>query len=61
MTKVRPAVQPNTWRAFWATAIEGQSTQSVADELNMTSGAIYLARARVIARIRDQIRLVGDE
>ena len=28
--------------------------------LGMTVGAVYLARARVITRIREQIELIGD-
>jgi RNA polymerase sigma factor (sigma-70 family) len=61
MNRVRPSVQPNTWRAFWATSIEGQKTEVVAKELDMTTGAVYLAKSRVLARIRDQIRWIGDE
>lgn len=61
MNRVRSAVQSNTWDAFWATSVEGKNTEVVAAELGMSAGAIYLAKARVLARIRDQIRWIGDE
>jgi RNA polymerase sigma-70 factor (ECF subfamily) len=43
----------HTWRAFWRTAIDGQSAPEVADELEMTPGAVRLAKHRVLKRLRD--------
>src|SRR5262245_33866591 len=54
---VRPAVTPTTWRAFQLTAVEGKSGQEVAAELGLSVAAVYLAKSRVMARIRDQARL----
>jgi RNA polymerase sigma-70 factor, ECF subfamily len=45
-------VTPATWQAFWQTCVVGNSTASVAKSLKMSIGAIYVARSRVIARIR---------
>jgi RNA polymerase sigma-70 factor (ECF subfamily) len=59
--RVRPACQPTTWDAFWQTAVEERDPQEVADDLGLTVGAVYIARSRVLARLREQIRLVEEE
>lgn len=53
--KVESSVQPSTWTAFWRTAVQNHPVNSVAQELEMSTGAIYVARSRVIARIRKTI------
>lgn len=52
---VQLEVKPETWRAFWQTAIENQTPQQVADNLNISIGSVYTAKCRVMARIRKQI------
>jgi RNA polymerase sigma-70 factor (ECF subfamily) len=54
--RVRPLVQETTWQAFWQTAIEGKKPQDVADSLSLSLAAVYLAKSRVIARLRAVIR-----
>ena len=53
---VQPQVQPDTWAAFWQTEMEHKSVSEVSAELNMTSGAIYVARSRVIARLKKEVQ-----
>ena len=60
LSQVRDLVQPRTLQAFLKTAVENGEPSAVAVELGMTTGAVYLARARVITRIREQIELIGD-
>ena len=51
---VAQQVQPQTWAAFWKTEVEHQDVASAAKELSMTAGAIYVARSRVIAKLRKE-------
>ena len=50
--RVRGEFEPATWRAFWATAVEGRAVKDVAAELGLSAGAVYIARSRVTARLR---------
>lgn len=59
--QVQPLVQEPTWRAFWQTAVEGKSGKEVARELGLTVAAVYLAKGRVMARLRALIREVQEE
>jgi RNA polymerase sigma factor (sigma-70 family) len=53
--RVRGSVQGSTWEAFWQTAVEGKGGQEVADALGMTVAAVYLAKSRVMARLREPV------
>ncbi len=44
------------WMAFWKSSIEGQPIHDVASELGITEGAVYVARCRIIKRIRDMVQ-----
>lgn len=59
--QVRPMIQASTWLAFWNTAVDGESPASVAIRLNMTPAAVRLAKARVIHRIKQEIKLLEGE
>ena len=59
--QVRPSAQEATWQAFWRTAVEGQSGQEVAQALGMTVAAVYLAKSRVMARLKEEIRQLQVE
>src|SRR5262245_52147907 len=59
--QVRPPVQEATWQAFWQTAVEGRAGKEVARRLGLTAAAVYLARGRVMARLRALIREVQGE
>jgi RNA polymerase sigma factor (sigma-70 family) len=52
---------PTTWQAFWRTAVEGRSAAAVAAELDLTVGAVYVARSRVLARLTKQVQQLQDE
>ena len=52
---VRQDVQPSTWQAFWLTSVESVSIEVAARDLNMSTSAIYIARCRVLHRLRQLI------
>jgi RNA polymerase sigma-70 factor (ECF subfamily) len=54
--QVRSTVSATTWQAFWRTAVEGQPGQQVAAELGLSVGAVYIARSRVLARLKERVR-----
>ena len=59
--KIKRDFTPDTWQAFWRTAVQGDPPAKTAQELKMSVGAVYIARSRVMARLRKQIEQVGDE
>lgn len=59
--QVRSEFQPSTWAAFWQTAVENHSIQSVAEGLKLSVGAVYVARSRVMARLKELIQEVSLE
>ena len=59
--QVRHDFQETTWNAFWQTAVEGAVPAEVARQLGMTRAAVYLAKARVLSRIREYVaQFTGD-
>lgn len=58
--RVRGEFAENSWQAFWRTAVEGRPAAEVGRALDMTVGAVYTARSRVLARIRREIETLGD-
>ena len=59
--QVRRDFQESTWQAFWLTAIQGKSGKEVAGVLDMSTAAVYLAKRRVTARLRQQIDYLRAE
>jgi RNA polymerase sigma-70 factor (ECF subfamily) len=53
---MKPSFRESTWLAFWLTAVDGRPIESVAEELGMTSGAVRVARCRVLAKLRDTLQ-----
>jgi RNA polymerase sigma-70 factor (ECF subfamily) len=59
--QVRGEVQPTTWDAFWRTGVGDEEPGDVAESLAMTVGAVYVAKTRVMARIRRKIEQIEGE
>jgi RNA polymerase sigma-70 factor (ECF subfamily) len=58
--QVRGQFTETTWRAFWQAAVEGRDAAGVAEELSISVGAVYIAKSRVQARLREQIQQFAD-
>ena len=59
--KARSEFRDSTWQAFWLTAVDNQSASSVAEKLDLSVGAVYVAKSRVTARLRQFIDNIVDE
>src|SRR6516162_4084704 len=59
--RVKDEFTESTWRAFWRTGVDGQPVALVAKELGMSPGAIYVARSRVLARLRERVQELTAE
>lgn len=59
--EIRDEFTSNTWLAFWQTAVEGRLPSEAAAGLGLSVGAVYVARSRVLARLKRRIDQLGDE
>lgn len=60
-SKVRPSVADKAWEAFWLTAVDGKSGQEVGALLGMSTGAVYVAKSRIVAQLRQCVASVAGE
>ena len=61
MERVKGEFQENTWRAFWLAAVEGLPAAEVAKRVGLSPGAIYVAKSRVLARIREEVESLREQ
>jgi RNA polymerase sigma-70 factor (ECF subfamily) len=59
--RVKRTVSETTWKAFWMTSVEQNPVEQAARELQLTAGAIYIAKSRVLARLRDEVRQLESD
>lgn len=53
--RVQEQSSHKTWTAFWQSTVDAQPIPLVADELEMTVGAVYIARSRTLAKLREAV------
>ncbi len=58
--QVRRDVADTTWQAFWRTAIDDQPGKQVADDLGLSVAAVYRAKSRVLARLKELVQSVQE-
>src|SRR5262249_42556003 len=57
---IEPEVAPSTWQAFRRVALEGKDEETVAAELGLSVNAVFIAKSRVLARLRREAKgLIG--
>ncbi len=47
--------QPATWKACWELTVRGRPAAEVAAELGLTENAVYVAKSRVLRRLRQEL------
>jgi RNA polymerase sigma-70 factor (ECF subfamily) len=53
LERIRPDFSPQTWQAFQRFALDGLSADEVARELGVTPNAVFIAKSRVMGRLRE--------
>ena len=61
MQTVESEFESKTWQAFWQTAVDGLAASEVSRRIGLSVGAIYVAKSRVLARLRKQIQQLQGE
>jgi RNA polymerase sigma-70 factor (ECF subfamily) len=61
MELVEPEFTPQTWRAFQQVAIQGRSPDAVAADLGISVNAVFIAKSRVLSRLRQEGAGLIDE
>jgi RNA polymerase sigma-70 factor (ECF subfamily) len=59
--QVKSEFAESTWLAFWKTGVECKPVSDVAKELGLSPGAVYVARSRVLARLRGRIEQLTED
>ena len=52
---VRCEFEDRTWQAFWRVTVDDRPVAEVGRELDMTANAVYVARSRVLRRLREML------
>lgn len=54
LDRLRPQFEPSTWQAFQRFALDEIPAADVARELGMTANAVFIAKSRVLTRLRQE-------
>jgi RNA polymerase sigma-70 factor (ECF subfamily) len=52
LEQIEPDVKPATWQAFRRVVLDGKDEETVAAELGMSVNAVFIAKSRVLAKLR---------
>jgi RNA polymerase sigma-70 factor (ECF subfamily) len=55
LEQVRAYFEPQTWQAFWRSAVDGRRPAELAGELGMRPAAIRQAKSRVLRRLKQEL------
>lgn len=55
LDQIRPGVEPQTWNAFWETAVHCRPAPDVAAELGISAASVRQAKSRMLRRLRKQL------
>ncbi|WP_439629032.1 RNA polymerase sigma factor [Gemmata sp.] len=54
LERIKPDFEPKTWDLFQGFVLEGRAAEEVAAACGTTPNAVYIAKSRVLARLRDE-------
>jgi len=60
LAMIRPQFEDTTWRAFERMALDGLPAEAVAQELKISPNAVFIAKSRVMSRLRHEGRGLLD-
>jgi RNA polymerase sigma-70 factor (ECF subfamily) len=61
MDRIKAEFKDKTWRAFWLTAVEGVAAGDAARQVGLSAGAVYVAKSRVLARLKREVEAMEAE
>jgi len=59
--QVRREFREATWDLFWQTCVDGCEIKQTAEQFDVSVGAVYIARSRVLARLREKVEQLEKE
>ncbi|AMV29080.1 RNA polymerase sigma factor [Gemmata sp. SH-PL17] len=54
LERIKPDFEARTWELFGRFVLDGLSAEEVAAEVGVTANAVYIAKSRVLARLREE-------
>ncbi len=54
LDRIKPDFEARTWELFGRFVIDGLSAEEVATEVGVSTNAVYIAKSRVLARLREE-------
>lgn len=51
---IRSDVEERTWQAFWRVVVEGEAAADVAAAVGISVNSVYLAKGRLLRRLREE-------
>jgi RNA polymerase sigma-70 factor (ECF subfamily) len=60
LDSMRNEFEPRTYQAFWRVVVDEASPVDVAHELGISVNAVYLAKSRVLRRLREELQGLND-
>lgn len=53
---LRGSIEPKTWTMFYRVIVEGHDAADVAEDMHVSRWTVYKARARVLSRLRQEMK-----
>ncbi|MCA9192824.1 MAG: RNA polymerase sigma factor [Planctomycetales bacterium] len=54
LARIKPEFRSNTWSAFTMVALEQMAPEKVAENLGLTTNAVFVAKSKVMKRMREE-------